>query len=436
MCRAHLSFSLTLRCFSALPALQLRDIMAHAAGAGYTNLAVFNEDRTFSKGARVNGLLLVHLPEGPSAHFRLSNLVLSKHIKGHGRPTKHTPELILNNFTTALGHRVGRLFASLLPPAPEFAGRRVVTLHNQRDYVFFRHHRYVFEQKGPTAAPRVHTGHLASATPPPPPGGGKGRRRKKVKGGDGGDGAGGAAAAPAAPAAKVQARLQELGPRFTLKLQARAALRVRFCMCARLSLLTHTRTRALTRDGHFAPAFARVEPAEGAVRPEARGVRVGEAAAGRCGGRVAPQVCAVMNDVVGWVVMRRLSALLLKRVRAYDACKRGAARNARGGVGGDRRQRRSATRARSVSVECFWVCFSSVVCVVAAAASPAAAAAAGGGAAPPAAERAARAGRAPCAACEGASSEGRHGARARARVRLLPSSSFFVSLLPHALNPT
>ena len=203
--------------------------MSHASGAGYTNLAVFNEDRMFSKGARVNGLLLVHLPEGPSAHFRLSNLVLTKDIKGHGRPTKHTPELILNNFTTSLGHRVGRLFASLLPPAPEFAGRRVVTLHNQRDYIFFRHHRYVFEQKGPSAAPRVHTGHLASATPPLPPG--KGRRgRKKAKSADGGDGG----AEAAAPAAKVQARLQELGPRFTLKLQARPA-----CACIHAHSCVH-----------------------------------------------------------------------------------------------------------------------------------------------------------------------------------------------------
>jgi len=28
---------------------------------------------------------------------------------------------------------------------PEFTGRRVVTFHNQRDFVFFRHHRYIFD---------------------------------------------------------------------------------------------------------------------------------------------------------------------------------------------------------------------------------------------------------------------------------------------------
>ena len=37
---------------------------------------MFNEDRK-----QINGLLLVHLPDGPTAQFRLSNLVLSTDIK-------------------------------------------------------------------------------------------------------------------------------------------------------------------------------------------------------------------------------------------------------------------------------------------------------------------------------------------------------------------
>ncbi len=57
------------------------------------------------------------------------------------------------------------MLGALFPQAPEFLGRRVVTFHNQRDFIFFRHHRYIFES------------------------------REKV-------------------------RLQELGPRFTLKLLA------------------------------------------------------------------------------------------------------------------------------------------------------------------------------------------------------------------------
>lgn len=61
--------------------------------------------------------------------------------QGHARPSPHSPELILNNFQTLLGLSVGRLFGSLFPPLPQFRGRQVVTLHNQRDFLFFRRHR-------------------------------------------------------------------------------------------------------------------------------------------------------------------------------------------------------------------------------------------------------------------------------------------------------
>lgn len=56
-------------------------------------------------------------------------------------PTEHYPEVILNNFTTRLGHSIGRMFAALFPQNPQFLGRQVATFHNQRDFVFFRFHR-------------------------------------------------------------------------------------------------------------------------------------------------------------------------------------------------------------------------------------------------------------------------------------------------------
>ena len=110
--------------------------LRHARGA-----LVVSEDHKV-----VNGLWLIHLPGGPTAHFKLSSLKLSRDIKGHGNPTSHRPELILNNFNTRLGKRMGRMIASLFPLDPQFKGRRVVTCHNQRDFLFFRHHRYIFEE--------------------------------------------------------------------------------------------------------------------------------------------------------------------------------------------------------------------------------------------------------------------------------------------------
>jgi ribosome production factor 1 len=59
-------------------------------------------------------------------------------MQGHGRAGEFKAELILKNFHTLLGRRVGRMFASLFDQDPTFKGRQVATLHNQRDYIFFR----------------------------------------------------------------------------------------------------------------------------------------------------------------------------------------------------------------------------------------------------------------------------------------------------------
>lgn len=110
----------------------------------YSHVLVINDH--FKKP---NALTVVVLPAGPTFHFSMTNYVPGKRISGHGNATTHDPELILNNFLTPLGKTAASLFQSMFPRVPEFQGRQVVTLHNQRDYIFFRRHRYVFrERKG------------------------------------------------------------------------------------------------------------------------------------------------------------------------------------------------------------------------------------------------------------------------------------------------
>ena len=220
----------------------VKEIVKHGTARGFTDILVFNENKKFSKGARVNGMLHIHLPEGPTCLYKLSSLVLSKEIKNHGRATSHYPELILNNFNTRLGHRVGRMFASVFPQKPEFKGRRVVTFHNQRDFIFFRHHRYVFEEKKGRRLP--HAGHLASAEVPEHvkqsiKEGGRGKKGSKKKSSkkatdsddddedddsDSDSDSGSASEKeddkPPPISTMIQARLQELGPRFTLRLMS------------------------------------------------------------------------------------------------------------------------------------------------------------------------------------------------------------------------
>ena len=157
----------------------IREIASFATARQYTAVLVLKEDQK-----RPTGLTFVHLPTGPSFTFSISNWIEGKKLPGHGNPTGHIPELILNNFRTPLGLLTAHLFRTMFPAQPEFQGRTVVTLHNQRDYIFVRRHRYAFREKRATEKSVV---------------GADGKEMEDVK--------------------DIKAGLQELGPRFTLKLR-------------------------------------------------------------------------------------------------------------------------------------------------------------------------------------------------------------------------
>ncbi|ODV93227.1 hypothetical protein PACTADRAFT_51846 [Pachysolen tannophilus NRRL Y-2460] len=120
----------------------MKDMAQFCSNRGYTHLVVVNEDKKV-----VNGITFIYLPSGPTFYFSVSSFIEGKKIEGHGKATNHTPELILNNFSTRLGNTVGRLLQSLFPHKPEIQGRQAVTFHNQRDFIFFRRHRYIFRNE-------------------------------------------------------------------------------------------------------------------------------------------------------------------------------------------------------------------------------------------------------------------------------------------------
>ncbi|KAF7527863.1 hypothetical protein G7054_g10332 [Neopestalotiopsis clavispora] len=157
----------------------VREISKFAANRGYTTVVVAREDLK-----RIHGMDIVHLPSGPTFHFSISNWIDIKKLPGHGNATNHYPELLLNNFNTPLGFLTATLFKTLFPPSPELQGRQVVTFHNQRDYIFVRRHRYIFREKKATEKSVV---------------GADGKELKGVQ--------------------DIRAPIQELGPRFTLKLR-------------------------------------------------------------------------------------------------------------------------------------------------------------------------------------------------------------------------
>lgn len=61
--------------------------------------------------------MIRHL-EGMLAVFKVSSIEFQKEIKHHAVATEHVPELILNNFDSKVGVKVGRLLASLFPQNP------------------------------------------------------------------------------------------------------------------------------------------------------------------------------------------------------------------------------------------------------------------------------------------------------------------------------
>ena len=134
---------------------------------GYTALVVLNEGRKMAHATGINvgatDMYVSLLPDGPTAHFSMRNIMLHKEVPDHGAflrdrnsslPKKQrdvsndiNAELILNNFTTRLGVSVAHVLQALFNTRsqPDFAYRQVATFHCQRDFIFFRFHRYIFE---------------------------------------------------------------------------------------------------------------------------------------------------------------------------------------------------------------------------------------------------------------------------------------------------
>lgn len=146
---------------SVFPGAEYRP-RAKAQGVGLGKICGWARQRRFDAVLVVNesrkqpfALTVISLPHGPTAFFRLTSIATGDEIYGKARPTPHTPELILNNFTTVLGHRVGKVLQCLFPKIPQLEGRQVVTCHNQRDYIFFRRHRYMFKSDQKTALQEI-----------------------------------------------------------------------------------------------------------------------------------------------------------------------------------------------------------------------------------------------------------------------------------------
>eukprot|EP01111_Echinosteliopsis_oligospora_P000160 TRINITY_DN1014_c0_g1_i2.p1 TRINITY_DN1014_c0_g1~~TRINITY_DN1014_c0_g1_i2.p1 ORF type:complete len:259 (-),score=65.14 TRINITY_DN1014_c0_g1_i2:106-882(-) len=107
-----------------------------------TDLIILSETRGVP-----DGMVVCHLPYGPTAYFGIMNCVMRHDIPDvdPSNPSQY-PHLILDNFTTDLGKRISNILKYLFP-VPKEDSHRVATFANNDDFVSFRHHFYKKEGK-------------------------------------------------------------------------------------------------------------------------------------------------------------------------------------------------------------------------------------------------------------------------------------------------
>uniref|UniRef100_A0A914BWL2 Brix domain-containing protein n=1 Tax=Acrobeloides nanus TaxID=290746 RepID=A0A914BWL2_9BILA len=91
-----------------------------------TDLILINETRGVP-----TGVIVSHLPHGPTMFFNLSNVVMRHEIEDCGPMSEQYPHLIFQNLNSKLGQRVTNVLKYLFP-VPKADSKRVVTFANQK----------------------------------------------------------------------------------------------------------------------------------------------------------------------------------------------------------------------------------------------------------------------------------------------------------------
>lgn len=114
----------------------VQQIVETCRSDNFTDLVILQEHRGIP-----DGIVVSHMPYGPTAYFGLHNVVMRHDIPQCAPVSEAYPHLVLDNLTTKIGSRVGEILKHLFPvPKPET--RRVVSFINRDDFISFRHHVY------------------------------------------------------------------------------------------------------------------------------------------------------------------------------------------------------------------------------------------------------------------------------------------------------
>ena len=131
----------------------LPDLVELCRSNDFTDLVVVHEHR-----GEPDGMVISHMPFGPTAYFGISSTVMRHDIKDEdiGTVSEANPHLILENFTTSLGQRTATILKHLFA-APKGKSKRVITFANNADWISLRHHTYEMP-KGPKSVQLTEVG--------------------------------------------------------------------------------------------------------------------------------------------------------------------------------------------------------------------------------------------------------------------------------------
>ncbi|KYQ92944.1 brix domain-containing protein [Tieghemostelium lacteum] len=114
----------------------LKELVDACRANDVTDLIIAHEHR-----GEPTGIIISHLPYGPTAYFEIKNCVMIHDIQDSTPPSLAFPHLIFDNFTTPLGERTMNVLKYLFP-VPKDDSKRVITFANNEDFISFRHHIY------------------------------------------------------------------------------------------------------------------------------------------------------------------------------------------------------------------------------------------------------------------------------------------------------
>lgn len=115
----------------------LKDLVKIGQANYFTDIIILHETR-----GEPDGLIISHLPFGPTAYFGISNVVLRHDLKEKTDTVSEAyPHLIFDGFSSNLGQRISDILKYLFP-LPKVDTKRIMTFSNKEDFISFRHHVY------------------------------------------------------------------------------------------------------------------------------------------------------------------------------------------------------------------------------------------------------------------------------------------------------